>query len=178
MKNYLLTLLLLFLTSMLFAQSKFQVGIKGGFGYSNFTETNDDTKGTIGYLIGVQSNLQLNENASLGFEAYYNRHGSKNEEDFLYLNYINVPVLVRFFPSEGFNLHVGPEISFLTSSEVNSMNAEGFFKNTNFSMGAGMGYKMKSGFNIDARYNFGLTSVTPLSTTKTGYGAISIGYFF
>lgn len=171
---------MLLIGSATFAQRKFTIGPKVGFGHSTITDPADGVEGETKYLIGVQGDYKFKSNMSLGAEVYYNKMGVTNNSvsSFMYMDYVNIPVLFRYFPVGGLNVHAGPQVAFMTSSDVNSKNANYVFNDTNFSVVGGAGYRFQFGLTIDARYDIGLSDYTPLLNSKTRYFSVSAGWLF
>lgn len=107
--------------------------------------------------------------------------------------YLDVPLLLRFYVADGFNLFAGPQVSFLLSNKVNvKAGALGFNaldrdfdwnsgqRKVDVGLAAGVGYQFQNGFNVNGGYDFGLTTIDDNATYKTynrGFKA-SIGYRF
>lgn len=181
MKKILLVLVL-FCLAQAQAQEKFRLGVKLGVGSGTLTGSNS-TKDTYStFLIGMQSNYRLGDRLSLKTDVYYTRFGSENDEefDFLYLSYLNVPVLAKIYvgSENKFNIQIGPEFGFLMSSEVNEVNVDELFNSFNLSGVLGVGYDFKNNFTLGVSYRPGLSNVSDLSTSKTRLIDVSLGYFF
>ena len=87
--------------------------------------------------------------------------------------YINVPVLAKFYIADGFNLQAGPQIGFLTGADLkgedgNKVDISDSIKSTDFGILLGAGYKMPMGLTIDARYNLGLSNIYDGATDEVG----------
>ena len=76
-------------------------------------------------------------------------------------SYVNIPLIVKLYTVAGLNLQVGPQIGFLTKAEwetpTGTEDVKNQLKNTDFSLGLGVGWDLPFGLTIDARYNLGLT---------------------
>src|SRR5690606_11031273 len=87
------------------------------------------------------------------------------------LDYINIPLLAKYYIMNGFSVEFGPQFGFLIKAEskdeisVNNAITETTrdFKNEvnsfDFGIGAGLAYDLPSGLFINARYNLGVTKV-------------------
>lgn len=118
-------------------------------------------------------------------------------------NYIAVPVMGKFYVAEGLGLEVGPQIGFLMSAKskgesstsvqitgqdtITSNNsydedAKEDVNSIDFGMNAGVSYKLESGLNFGARYNFGFSNIAKDAgddfKAKNNVIQISVGYFF
>lgn len=159
----------------------FSIGPKVGIATTTLTNTLEGTSDSyLSWIPAIQADYRFNESFSLSMEANYVRVGAENDanQSYLYLDYINLPIMARFFPVGGLNIFAGPEVGFLTSSQANGMNAESVFKTMNFAFTGGIGYRFNGGLTIDARYSGGLTDVSEYFVAKTSILSLSVGYLF
>lgn len=181
MKTKISLLAILLSAAFVQAQTGFSAGPKVGIATATLTNTIEGTNDTYGtWQAGAQGDYRFNEKFSLSLEAYFTRVGAENDDiqTYLYIDYINVPLLLRYFPVAGFNIHAGPELGFLTSSTVNEMNAETALKSTNFAATAGLGYRFDFGLTMDVRYHAGLSDISEFTVGKTEMLSLGIGYLF
>ena len=89
-----------------------EFGVKGGFNISNmYTESADDENVLYGFNAGVYAKFPMSDLISIQPELYYTTKGSELEysNDFidgssrLRLDYIQLPVMVKFNIGEHFN---------------------------------------------------------------------------
>lgn len=81
--------------------------------------------------------------------------------------YLALPILFKFYPVGGLNIHLGPQFNFLLDGErkydtvigQGSVDISDQYKNTDIAVSAGLGYDFHFGLNIDFRYNIGLTDI-------------------
>jgi len=165
MKHLFFALLLLSCTSSLFSQG-FQLGIKAGANFSNFTGgdfSNVDKKAMVGFHAGAFLGFLFGDNLSLNPEVLFSSQGAKfksagSAQNFK-LYYINVPVMLKYRFNGGFYLEAGPQVGFKASEDVPNSTIKSFAKNLDLSVAGGLGYHDKSGFGIGARYVAGLSKV-------------------
>ncbi len=82
------------------------------------------------------------------------------------MNYVDIPVFLRLYLTDGLNVFGGPQISFLTDSRFEgdlfgstvSFDTEAV-NNTDFGLLFGLGYNLPRGLNLQASYNYGLSPV-------------------
>ena len=177
MKKLFTIIALVFITNV--TAQQFKIGVKFGLASSSLTEATTTGNYTTA-MLGLQTEYKLKSNFSLGAELYYTRIGAENNNtsDYLYLDYLNLPVLAKFNVSEKFNIHIGPELGFLLSSSANQYNANDFFKSVNFAGVVGVGYNLGKSFTLDARYHLGLTDISEFIVSKTRLLSISVSYYF
>ena len=106
------------------------------------------------------------------------------------LNYINVPVIAKYYAAKNFSLEAGPQIGFLTKSTVNGtasgvtvdVDGKQFFKSIDFGLNIGAGYDFTKKLSASLRYNIGLSNVGSDTFTADGEKitnsvfSISLGY--
>ncbi len=162
MKRILLPVLLL-ASTVTFAQT-YQLGVKGGLNFSNYTGKNFDANTLIGFHVGGLINFKIGEVFSIQPEVMFSSQGAKykgaTQESNLKVSYVTVPVMAKLkFGS--IYVEAGPQVNFKTSEDVNVPNQSinKFAKGLDLSLDAGIGYHSKSGFGIGARYVAGISKV-------------------
>ncbi|WP_405369649.1 porin family protein [Nonlabens sp. Asnod2-A12] len=158
----------------------------------------EDLDGRTGINVGVTGEYMFNETFALQVEALYSQQGLQSDEggveQKLKLDYINVPVLAKFYIGEsGFSVEAGPQIGFLVSDkyEVDGVNVDEDLnaETIDLSAGGGIAYKFKEGTSLEGlsanvRYMIGLNNVYKDNGDTFGDDitnsvlAISLGYKF
>ena len=207
MKKLLLTIALVSFCFSANAQVKF--GARAGLNFASMT--GDDTVGLDGRTslhFGITTEIEISDSFSLQPELTYSGQGYTADYEFDdfesgtvrgeitgRVNYLNLPVMAKFYVAESFSLEFGPQIGFLMSAEENDYDttygSETYdikedLKSTDFSLNFGAGYKLDSGLNFGLRYNMGLTDVSDNSLSEDGttvdikHGVlqVSVGYTF
>ena len=152
MRSILYIAILLSITNS-FSQ-EFNFGFKGGLNISNtWFDVNDfKSKGRAGGHLGLFSEIEFSQRIHMQLEAFYSREGDEN----VYLDYINVPLLLKVYPIKNrLYIETGPQLGFLQEVEGND---EGITK-TNIVINLGAGYESKSGLFIGIRYGLGIRSL-------------------
>jgi len=183
MKKIVIATLVTFLTFTLCITSKAQtkvwsVGPEVGFSFSKYgkdASTNDYKSGAIG---GVFLTYSILNTFAVTTKLLYSQKGASFESSDTKqtLNYIEVPVIGRFFLNkEGNfrpNIFVGPSFGFLAgaTNKVGSndrVDIDGYkdiFNNFDFGVTGGLGFNFlisdETYFIIDARYTQGLSDIT------------------
>ena len=81
------------------------------------------------------------------------------------IHYLSVPLLVTFPVTEGLELQVGPQISYMINSRVGVVNDlfsityKGIFHNIDAGAVAGLEYKVSDNISLGGRYYLGMTNV-------------------
>lgn len=99
------------------------------------------------------------------------------------LNYINMPLMAKYYLTDSFSLEVGPQVGLLFSAKNKGLlNVEDTIKTFDFGLNFGLGYKLQSGLNFGVRYNVGLSNVNDIENydnkNQNSVFQLSIGYFF
>ncbi|GGB74529.1 hypothetical protein GCM10007424_13070 [Flavobacterium suaedae] len=175
MKKLLLTVLL-FIGSFTVANAQ-AFGIKAGFNFANFT---GDDAGDFNVLTsfhgGLVAEIHVLNAVSVQPELLYSIQGAKNDDENYKLNYLTVPVMMKIYLADSFNIHGGPQIGLLISE---SDNFEGFESNTyDFGFAAGAEFFFANNFSVQARYNWGTTKVSDAAEIKNSVAQVSLCYMF
>lgn len=181
-------LLVVGIVSFAAGQAQFKYGVKGGFNISNIggSEVNDN-KARILFHLGLYGEAALTERVDIRPELLYSAQGATFERpgDDLKrnLNYINIPVLVKYNFSSGFALQTGPQFGFLTSAkdkiDGDKNNIKDGIKKFDLGWGLGAAYQPSgSPFGVDARFNFGLSRLDDEGDWKAFNRVFQIGVFY
>ena len=105
------------------ANAQIAFGVKGGLDVSNIIKTNDPNYATnykTGFNAGITLDVHLVGPLTLAPELLYAQKGFSTQTTYgkfdQRTNFIDVPILAKIKLAQGFNVVVGPEISFLTST--------------------------------------------------------------
>jgi len=199
MKKITMLFVLLCVASAVNAQENFSFGFKGGLNASTVTGDNDDgTSARIGVHIGVMGEISLSNKFSIQPELMYSQQGAQQDVVFINqgvtlgtgelkarYNYINLPLLAKYYITKSFSVEAGPQIGFLLSAEQEggdvTADADEIVKNIDVAAAIGVSYKLDNGINFSARYNAGLSDINDVEglTDKNFNGVFqfSIGFF-
>lgn len=132
-------------------------------------DASDDNAIRTGLTIGGYGTLDLSEQLAIQPEVFYTQRGASDDEiDDLVtaLDYIDVNILARYSfmeRTEGFYAVAGPQIGILAIAENRSddddVDISDNISGIDFGLQVGVGYRLDSGFLIDARFNPGLSTV-------------------
>jgi len=154
-----------------------QFGLQPKVGVNMGMVSDDNSKLKFGMVAGFEGQYQVNNWFGLSLGILYSQQGSKFKDlNDVKLNteYLNIPVMAKFYVAKGLSLNVGVQPGFLTKSKFNvggynmyidDMKLEGeadIKDNTNkfdFSIPMSIAYEFDFGLAIEARYTSGLTNV-------------------
>lgn len=180
-----------------FSQAQLSVGLKGGLNFSKLdlnssVATNYDNR--TGYHAGLFTLVKFGP-FGIQPEVIFSKQGStytvsttNYEANF---DYINVPIILKFYLPLKINLQAGPQFGFLSASElintatgVKDPKSAGdlFSKTSDVAIAVGAGWDLPFGLTVDFRYNIGLSdieiqpSVTQPVTFNNKVIQLSVGY--
>jgi hypothetical protein len=121
-----------------------------------------------GMHAGIYGNMFISDRFSVEPGLYYSLKGTRfglRPTSRAVLHYIDLPVVVRYFVTDGFNVFAGPQVSFLVGStmggdffdttgrnpdDINTIDAGAVF---------GLMYKFHGGINVQLSYDLGLVNL-------------------
>lgn len=175
MKKLLLALLLAFGSySTINAQA---FGLKAGLNFANFSgDDSGDFNVLTNFHGGLVAEMHLLNALSVQPEFLYSVQGAKTKDETYKLNYITLPVMLKLYFTDSFNIQAGPQLGLLIS-ESDSFTA--FESNTyDFGLAAGMEFFFADNFSIQARYVAGAGNVSDDYELKNSVVQLSLCYMF
>ena len=164
-KLTLISLLLIAIPVASFGQG-LDFGIKAGLNFSNLTDASNLYNRT-GFVGGIFAGAKLSEKVGIQGDLLYSEQGADFDIGEFDLDYIIVPVVLKYYPVKRFNIHLGPQFGFLINDNTTIVIDEIVqdFKVNDFDFAGvlGVGFDLPFGIRLEGRYIFGLTEV-PSST--------------
>ncbi|MEE4001738.1 porin family protein [Tenacibaculum sp. FZY0031] len=173
------------------SSKKSKAGIKGGYNLSAVSFNGDsETEQLHGFHIGFYGESFIGNNVSLQLELLYSQQGYKiidgsgtyKQE----LDYINLPLMVKLYPSDNFFLEAGPQIG-LSIAHKETFDS-GFIlydtskefdpRNFDWGLNFGGGFKTSSGVSLGVRYHLGLNDIYDEDKPKNRVWQFYIGFDF
>lgn len=199
MKKVLLTAAAIFAFGFANAQ-EVKFGVKAGLNMASLSG-GDAYYGSYGskagFHVGGLAEIKINDKFSVQPELLYSLKGADFNYGFggafglatdkLNLSYIDVPVMVKFYPIERLSAELGPNVAFLMSAERvqnTTIDVKDNFNSIDFGMNIGAGYELKQGIMFQLRYNLGLADISKTATgatnvtDKNSVFQVSVGYKF
>ena len=160
-------------------------GAKGGINIANISgENTSNLEPVAAFNFGLMAEIPISQKFSFQPEVMFSGQGYSfegSDGNIVALNYLNVPLMGKYYLTKGFSLEAGPQIGFLLSAKNEKTDVKDSFKTLDFGVNFGLGYKLNNGINFGARYNLGLTNINDLNSSgknRNGVIQVSIGYFF
>jgi hypothetical protein len=183
MKKFFLTTVAILTISLCNAQVV-KYGIKMGSCISSFSGL-DGGSSKIGYNIGGFAEIALSEKLVFQPELLYATVGALSENtigSYVFtskdkLNYINIPLILKYKVAEKFGLEFGPHVGFLLSGEFISSQSSSLIggttytayttsstdmvgvNNLSYGLNLGAGYDLTKNVNLDLRYSLGMSKI-------------------
>ncbi|NLN25622.1 MAG: PorT family protein [Bacteroidetes bacterium] len=182
-----------------------RLGIKGGYNMTTLTGDIEDASSRSSFHLGGLVEVPISERFSIQPEVLYSSQGAEyrgtltgadDSKITAKLDYIQVPIMAKFYAAEGFAVEAGPQVGFLmsakedfsskttaigqTGSASGSFDVKEKYKGIDFGLGIGAAYRLDMGLFFGARYNLGLSNINDISnaTVKNNVFQISVGYSF
>ena len=167
---------------------------KVGLNLANLTN-DTDAKMRVGLAAGLEAEYYASDIVSISFGALYSMQGAKYDTTVnelkatakLKLDYLNIPILANVYVVPGLAVKLGVQPGFCISKKYTGEagyykeigNIKDQVKGFDLSIPVGLSYEYAN-FQLDARYNFGVTKVFKDEGEKSKNSVIQItlGYKF
>ena len=209
MRKFLIVLISVALaTGAAVAQKRFTFGPKIGVDYTHYWGKYHMHGGQLNYQAGLFMEYRFNNKFSIAPEVVFAAQGAKRDGvelispteyfDVVYadnLNYINVPVMLKFYVCPSLSIDFGPQlgINVYHKCTVKGKDDHKDYKKTydtdaksvDFGLGLGLTYNITKDVFVQGRYTMGLTDAykkflgaTYPINSKNGNAQIAIGFRF
>ena len=125
--------------------------------FSSISETGASTLTSIHF--GGFAEIKISDKFAVQPELLYSAQGAKFDGDNLNLNYINIPVMAKYYVADAFSLEAGPQLGFLMSAKADGEDVKDGFNSTDFAFNLGAGYDLNEQMSLGLRYNIGLSDI-------------------
>ena len=160
------------------ASAQFQIGGKVGFDMTNFWGSDVEHGMKPSYQAGLVMEYKFNPHFAIAPEVVFASQGGKFKVLDLNLfgldvsktvtyntNYINVPVMFKYYVSPAFSIDLGPQVGFNVYSKYSiedvkeAVDVKDGTKGVDFGVGLGGTYNLTDNAFVQARYTLSLTKV-------------------
>ena len=176
------------------ASAQVQFGGKVGFDMTNFWGADTEHGMKPSYQVGLLMEYKFNPKFAIAPEVVFASQGGKAEVlgdfseaigkklDMTYnINYINVPVMLKYYATDAFSIDFGPQVGFnvyskYTMDDMDAVDIKDGTKGVDFGLGLGGTYNLTDNAFVQARYTMGLTKVFDYDYTKAKNGNIQVAF--
>lgn len=183
-KHSIFTILLCLVFSLVSAQD-FSFGVKGGINVASVgggTYTGFGGLGSkISFHLGGVAEVPISEKFAVQPELLYSSQGTKWNfvgGSKLKLDYVNLPILGKYYIIEGLSAEAGPVVGFLLSTNADKED----YNSLDVAFAIGASYKLNESIFFSLRYNKGITDINKNETitvsNQNNVFQLSAGYAF
>ena len=177
------------------AMAQVQFGAKVGFDMTNFWGENVDHGMKPSYQAGLVMEYKFNPHFAIAPEVVFASQGGKvkavevnlfdltitGKKKLTYnTNYINVPLMLKYYVAPSFSIDFGPQVGFNVYSKATvdgeTIDLKDGTKTVDFGLGLGGTYNLTENAFVQARYTLGLTKVFDEDLNKEKNGNIQIAF--
>ena len=155
------------------AKAQFEPGtfsLQPKVGFELTSISGDGSKFKPGFTAGLEGQYQINNWFGLSAGVHYAMGGCKikDVDSKFNMNYVNIPVMAKFYVTKGLSLNAGLQLGFMTSAKLADVQLLGgksdvdikeLCNKTDFSIPLSIAYEFTNGLSFEARYNAGVTNV-------------------
>ena len=163
------------------ASAQFQIGGKVGVDMTNFWGPDVEHGMKPGYQVGLIMEYKFSPKFGIAPEVVFAAQGGKSKAlafdidhhgieltstDIKYnANYINVPVMFKYYVTPDFSIDLGPQVGFNVYNKAKAKGVDETFdmkditKGVDFGVGLGGTFNLTENAFVQARYTMGLTKV-------------------
>jgi hypothetical protein len=182
MKKYVVFLVSFFLIGVIAqAQAGFRLGVKAGANLSQISGQSFNSGFDLSYHLGGFAEIDLTKKwgiqpeliwsqskttRTIGFNSIYQNIITPGADQQIKLDYILIPILLRYNVGKMVTLNAGPQFGILINQNNNWLvNGQNAFKNGDFSMVFG-GQLNLTALRIYGRYNIGLNNINNIDNKE------------
>ncbi len=186
------------------ASAQVQFGAKVGFDLTHFWGEDAPSGWQPNYQVGLMMEYKFNPKFAIAPEVVFAAQGGKETDKVdveevpgiveakgtFHTNYINVPLMLKFYATPAFSIDFGPQVGFNVYSKMTAsgkaanieaketIDFKDMTNTVDFGLGLGATYNLTNNAFVQARYNLGLTKVFEDSQVKNGNLQIAFGMKF
>ncbi len=184
------------------AMAQVEFGVKAGFDLTNFWGEDLPHGMKPSYQAGLFMEYHFNDKVSIAPEVVFASQGGKfkigkdlfginveamgwKDSDLTFnTNYVNVPVMFKYYATPNLSIDLGPQVGFnvynKVSAEGKSFDLDDFIKAKTVDFGVGLGatYHVTENLFVQGRYTMGLTKAFDQGDMRNGNLQFALGYEF
>ena len=170
-------------TGAAMAQKQFTFGPKIGVDYTHYWGEDVNHGGQLNYQAGLFMEYRFTNKFSIAPEVVFAAQGGKSGNNTIHVNYVNIPLMFKFYVAPAFSIDLGPQLGINVYSKYTPKGGTAqdinYAKDVDFGVGLGATYNIASDVFVQARYTMGMTKAFKVGhKQKNGNAQIAIGYRF
>jgi opacity protein-like surface antigen len=192
MKSLLLTVVAVFGLATAVQAQETSIGAIAGYNFSKVENAVGSGLGDQynGFHVGAIAEFKQTDKWSFELAAIYSTEGESttvnDQEQTLALTFVNVPLHVKYYISEKFSVHGGPQMGFLLNAEMQQdgmedMEIDGAVSSS-FALTGGIGYDFSNGLFFKGTFALGVTDIIEdvnfNMDQRPATAHVSVGYKF
>ena len=140
-------------------------GIKAGANYSDYTNAGFATDPLVGFHAGAIVNFRFTDNLSIQEEFLFSTQGTKVKDNSIFgqqdikVSYITVPFMIKYRTNFGVYFEAGPQVGMRANEDLKDKTFGEFADKLDLAGVGGIGFQLKNGLGIGARYVAGISKV-------------------
>ena len=179
-----LLFILVFLSSLSLSAQDNPIGIKIGVNIASLAgDGTENISSALNFQAGLFTEIPLSTDFKIQPELLFSVYGFKDNFESgatIRLNYVSLPIMIKWFVSEKFSFDVGPQVGLLVTAKNGTgsqADVKPNFYDRDFGVIAGASYAISDVVSASLRYYFGLTDVTSIET-KNQNRALQLAFQF
>ena len=159
MKNFTLLVFALLLSTSSFSQG-IDLGIKAGATFANLTNVTDASTKT-GFVGGAFVTIKFSDKIAIQGDLLYSQQGVELDVDKINLDYINFPLVLKYYIIKRINIQAGPQFGTVINDSLGGFLGSNIdFNSFDVTGVVGIGVDLPLNFRITGRYGFGLSDIS------------------
>ena len=184
MKNFIIIVFTVLLTTTTFGQG-IDLGIKAGATFANLTGATDASTKT-GFVGGAFLTIKFSDKIAIQGDLLYSQQGAKLELDDINLNYINFPIVFKYYIIKRINIQAGPQFGTVVNDNLGEVFGPNDINSFDITGIVGIGIDLPLNLRITGRYGFGLSEISSIefegdskeTNSKNSVFSLTAGFSF
>ena len=184
MKNFTLLVFALLLSTSSFSQGV-DLGIKGGATFANLTDVTDGSTKT-GFVGGAFVTIKFSDKIAIQGDLLYSQQGVELDVDKINLDYINFPLVLKYYIIKRINIQAGPQFGTVVNDNLGEVFGPNDINSFDITGIVGIGIDLPLNLRITGRYGFGLSEIsfiefegdTKETNSKNSVFSLTAGFSF
>src|SRR5690606_11187282 len=119
MKKLIVGVLMLFIGTAAISQ-ELDLGVKAGVNFANISDV-DDLSSKTGFQAGIFAGIKFTDKVGVQADVLYSQQGAEFDFGKFDVNYINIPIVLKYYLVQGLNVQAGPQFGFILDDDIYEM---------------------------------------------------------